>query len=295
MGYPGSVIRLPRLRTVAVLRTGIVVPCSVNYRTVLDIFRIIWLYLVVSRRKRKASRHRITFSMASQPMDNPSKAVGYIRVSTAAQADTGVSLDAQRAKVEQYCTLYGLDLVGVIEDAGASGKTLEREGLHVVLEMLERGEADTLIVVKLDRLTRSVADLNRLLEAYFVGRFDLVSVSEQINTSSAAGRLVLNVLMSVSQWERETISERTTAALQHKKAEGERVGSIPYGYRLASDGVQLLEDEAEQEVIRGVLEYRAAGLSYRAIAERLQAHGFTNRSGRRFHPQTVSNIYRAAA
>lgn len=223
------------------------------------------------------------------------KAVGYVRVSTAGQADTGVSMEAQRIKIRQYCELYGLDLAGVVEDAGASAKTLDREGLQDALGRLEKGEADTLVVVKLDRLTRSVVDLNTLLTRYFAERFNMVSVSEQINTGTAAGRLVLNVLMSVSQWEREAISERTVAALQHKKAEGQRVGEIPYGYRLAPDGIHLVEHEAEQEVISAVLEYRTAGLTYRAIAERLERRGFTNREGRPFHPQTVSNIFKAAA
>lgn len=222
-------------------------------------------------------------------------AVGYIRVSTAGQAEDGVSLDAQRAKIEAYCDLYGLRLAGVEIDAGASAKTLDREGLRAALARLERGEADTLVVLKLDRLTRSVVDLNVMLEGYFSERFNLVSVSEQINTGTAGGRLVLNVLMSVSQWEREAISERTATALRHKKAIGQRVGSIPYGYRLAADGMHLDELPAEQEVIKAVKQYRAAGLSYRSIAERLKERGFANRDGRDFHPQTVSNIFRAAA
>ena len=222
------------------------------------------------------------------------KALAYLRVSTAQQADTGVSLDAQAEKARQYCELYGLDLVDVIADAGASGKSLNRDGLQDALTRLQSGEADTLVVVKLDRLTRSVADLNILLERYFADGFDLVSVSEQINTGTAAGRLVLNVLMSVSQWEREAISERTSEALQHKKAQGERVGGIPYGFQLAADGVNLEPHPAEQEMISAVVAYREAGLSYRKIAARLKADGYTNRKGSSFHPQTIARILKAA-
>jgi DNA invertase Pin-like site-specific DNA recombinase len=223
------------------------------------------------------------------------KAIGYIRVSTSQQADTGVSMDAQRQKIEQYAELYDLDLVDIVADAGASGKTLDRDGLQEALNRMEQGEADTLVVVKLDRLTRSVADLNALLEGYFTGGLDLVSVSEQINTGTASGRLVLNVLMSVSQWEREAIGERTSAALQHKKAQGERVGSIPYGYRLSADGVHLEEHEAEQQMIAAVLSYREAGLSYRRIAERLKSDGYTNRKGRTFNPRAIGSILKANA
>jgi DNA invertase Pin-like site-specific DNA recombinase len=223
----------------------------------------------------------------------PIKAVGYIRVSTDQQASDGVSLAAQRAKIEQYCELYDLELVRIIEDAGQSAKTLERAGLHQALDCLNTGEASALIVAKLDRLTRSVADLATLLEQYFASRFDLVSVGEQVNTGTAAGRLVLNVLMSVSQWEREAISERTRTALQYKKSQGKRVGSIPYGFDLGADGAALEENAEEQEIIRAVVKFHAAGLSLGKIAAQLGAHGYNSRGGGKWHPQTIKNILAA--
>lgn len=221
------------------------------------------------------------------------KVVGYVRVSTEQQASDGVSLAAQREKIEQYCALYDLDLIAVVEDAGQSAKTLEREGLRQALDSLNDDEASALIVSKLDRLTRSVADLSILLEKYFASRFDLVSVGEQVNTGTAAGRLVLNVLMSVSQWEREAISERTKTALQFKKSQGQRVGSIPYGFELAADGGAMEENPEEQEIIRAVLKFHQAGLSLGKIAAQLGAHGYTSRGGGKWHPQTVKNIIAA--
>ena len=140
----------------------------------------------------------------------PTRTLAYLRVSTEKQADRGVSLDAQRAKATAYAQLYELELLEVIVDAGESAKSLDRPGLQRALGMLKRGEADALLVVKLDRLTRSVRDLGHLVEKYFApGKAALLSVGEQIDTRSAAGRLVLNVLASVSQWEREAIGERT--------------------------------------------------------------------------------------
>ncbi len=232
-------------------------------------------------------------SPKATPTERP-KLVGYIRVSTEQQASDGVSMAAQREKIEQFARLYDYELVAVVEDAGASAKTLKRDGLGEALAMLESGAAGALIVAKLDRLTRSVKDLGELLESHFT-RFALVSVGEQIDTSTAAGRLVLNVLMSVAQWEREAIGERTKTALQHKKANGQRVGAIPYGYRLDADGATLLPDEAEQEVIKAVLKYRAAGLGFRLICQRLESDGFKARSGGGFFPQTVSRIIEADA
>jgi DNA invertase Pin-like site-specific DNA recombinase len=137
-------------------------------------------------------------------------------VSTAQQAQRGVSLDAQEERLRAYATLYGLQLVALIRDEGESAKSLDRPGLRRALGMLRRGEADGLLVAKLDRLTRSVRDLGTLVEDYF-REAALLSVAEHVDTRSSAGRLVLNVLGSVSQWEREAIGERTSTALRHKQ------------------------------------------------------------------------------
>lgn len=218
------------------------------------------------------------------------RAVAYIRVSTDKQADQGVSLEAQRAKLQAYAALYELELVDVVLDAGASAKTLNRPGLQRALGMLDAGEADALLVAKLDRLTRSVRDLDALITGWFgAERFALLSVSEQIDTRSAAGRLVLNILASVSQWEREAIGERTATALRHKAARGERVGQVPFGWRVGPDGVQLDEDPDEQRALTLIGELRARGLSIRAIAAELEARAVKPR-GKRWHPTTVARI-----
>lgn len=223
----------------------------------------------------------------------PTRTVAYIRVSTEKQADRGVSLEAQRAKVEAYAQLYDLDLVEVVVDAGASAKSLKRPGLERVLAMLKSGKAAALLVVKLDRLTRSVRDLGELVERYFApGKSALLSVSEQIDTRSAAGRLVLNVLASVSQWEREAIGERTATAMRWKADQGEFTGGhAPYGYRIEAG--RLVELASEQAVITAARAARAAGLSLRAIARTLEAQGFTTRNGKRFAPVQVARLVTA--
>ena len=95
------------------------------------------------------------------------KVIGYIRVSTDEQASNGQSLDSQRVKLEAYASLYDLELVEIIEDAGQSGKTLKREGLPHALAMLRSGKAEGLLIAKLDRLTRSVGDWQILIDGYF--------------------------------------------------------------------------------------------------------------------------------
>lgn len=220
------------------------------------------------------------------------RTIAYLRVSTSKQADHGVSLDAQRAKVEAYASLYDLDLLDVLVDAGASAKTLDRPALRDALARLDAGEADALLVVKLDRLTRSVRDLGSLVERYFApGKATLLSVGEQIDTRSAAGRLVLNVLMSVAQWEREAIGERTATALAHKRSNGEKTGGdVPYGWRLDDDGKHLAPHDAEQTILRAARDLREAGLSLRKIGAELEAEGLLPRNGRRWHPQSVKQL-----
>lgn len=166
------------------------------------------------------------------------RVVVYIRVSTDRQAEHGFSLDAQKDKAVAYAHLYDLEIVETVVDAGLSASTLDRAGLQRALGLLTSGAADALLVVKLDRLTRSVADLAELIEEYFAaGKWALLSVGEQIDTRSAAGRLVLNVLASVSQWEREAIGERTATVMQHKLARGEYTGGKPpYGKKLSACG-----------------------------------------------------------
>lgn len=224
------------------------------------------------------------------------RAIGYVRVSTDQQATDGVSLEAQAAKIRTYCELYGIELAGIEVDAGASASSLERPGLTRALAALDAGEVDGLVVVKLDRLTRSVRDLDALLSQYFTGSNAkaLVAVAEQVNTETAAGRMVLNVLVSISQWEREVIGERTSAAMRHKQDRGEYIGGgVPFGYRVDAAG-QLIEDAPEQAILSDLRDLKARGLTLREIADELNHRGAFRR-GRDWYPMAVSRALRVAA
>ena len=111
--------------------------------------------------------------------------------------------------------VHGAELVAVIQEGGESAKTLDRPGMQRVLAMVERRQVQAVIVAKLDRLTRSVRDLCELLELLERRGVALISVAESLDTGSAAGRLVINIMAAVSQWEREAIGERTRDALRH--------------------------------------------------------------------------------
>jgi len=222
--------------------------------------------------------------------------VGYIRVSTARQADEGVSLDAQRRKLDLYAELHGLDLVAVEVDAGVSAKTLNRPALQAALARLSAGEAEGLIVAKLDRLTRSVKDLGELVETYFADRYSLLSVADSIDTTTAGGRLVLNVLASVSQWEREAIGERTAEALRHiRDHEGAKLGAPALGECRTDErddhGRRVVKSiPSEVAAVRRVHELRSEGLTHRQIAEQMNAEGHPTKRGGQWHRSTIAKV-----
>jgi DNA invertase Pin-like site-specific DNA recombinase len=228
------------------------------------------------------------------------RVIGYVRVSTDMQAQEGISLEAQRAKLAAYCIAQDLTLVQIVADEGLSAKTLERPGLRRVLALLERGEAQGIIVPKLDRLTRSVKDLGHLCDTYFrEGKpWHLLSVSDAIDTRSAGGMLVLNVLMSVAQWEREAIGERTREGLRHLKQQGVTLGGAPYGWRYSektdAHGRRLLvECEAEQAGIRRICELYDADVYMREILKKLTAEGIPPR-GRKWHKFSLYRVLKRA-
>jgi DNA invertase Pin-like site-specific DNA recombinase len=191
------------------------------------------------------------------------KAVGYIRVSTEEQAKEGVSLDAQGARIKAYCAAKGWTLLRVYRDEGVSGKDLNRPGIKSLLNDLKGNGVDVVVTVKLDRLTRSIRDLGVLIEDLFSG-VSLASVEESLDSSTAGGRMVINLLGTVAQWERETVSERTKAALDYKADQGEWCGRIPYGFKVV--GKKLVEDPVQMQAIESMKRMHRRGQSVRTIA-----------------------------
>jgi DNA invertase Pin-like site-specific DNA recombinase len=118
----------------------------------------------------------------------------------------------------------------------------------------------------------------------------LVSVAESLDTGSAAGRLVLNIMTAVSQWEREAIGERTRDALSHKRRNGERVGNLAYGYRLADDGQHLEPDPGEQEALAAIRRLRGEGLPLRGIAAALNQRQVCTRRGTAWRLESVARV-----
>jgi DNA invertase Pin-like site-specific DNA recombinase len=206
------------------------------------------------------------------------RVVGYIRVSTADQADSGLGLAAQEEKIRAYAKLYDLEVVALEVDAGISAKTMDRPAFLRALSMLGRG-ADGILVAKLDRLTRSVRDLGAILQDYFTSTpYTLFSVADQVDTRSASGRLVLNILASVSEWEREVIAERTKAALSVLKASGKRAGNVPLGKRALPDGT-LVDCMETLSAMRFAKQLRECNASWSEIVGALNCNYRTQSGG----------------
>ncbi|MGA3028028.1 MAG: recombinase family protein [Bryobacteraceae bacterium] len=218
------------------------------------------------------------------------KTVGYVRVSTDKQADRGVSLDAQAEKIRAMAVVHGAELIDTIVDGGESAKSLNRPGMARLLALVDSGEVQAVIVAKLDRLTRSVKDLCTLLERFERRGVALISVAESLDTGSAAGRLVLNIMTAVSQWEREAIGERTRDAMSHKRKNGERVGNMQYGYRLSSDRQHLEPDPGEQEALAEIRRLRSDGMPLRGIAAALNHRAYRTRRGTAWRLESVARV-----
>jgi site-specific DNA recombinase len=218
------------------------------------------------------------------------KTVGYVRVSTDRQADQGVSLETQEAKIRAMATVRGCELDDVIVDGGESAKDLHRPGVQKLLTLVNGGKIDAVIVAKLDRLTRSVKDLCVLLELFEKRKVALISVAESLDTGSAAGRLVITIMGAVSQWEREAIGERTRDALRHKRSQGRRVGNIAFGSRLAGDGEHLEADPVEQAALTEIRRLRRKGATLRRIAVALNQREYRTRRGTPWRLESVARV-----
>jgi site-specific DNA recombinase len=219
-------------------------------------------------------------------------AVGYARVSTDRQADKGVSLEAQQQRIEAMAVVQNAELREVVVDGGESAKSLKRPGLQKILALIQTREVEAVIIAKLDRLTRSVKDLCGLLELFEKRNVALISVAESLDTSSAAGRLVITIMGAVSQWEREAIGERTREALRHKMRNNQRVGTIPYGYRLAADNRHLEPEPREQACMARIRSLRSEGHSLRKVSCKLNESGLRTRRGSRWRLESVARVVR---
>jgi len=223
------------------------------------------------------SAYRSEFRNITERKESVRTAVGYIRVSTDMQATDGLSLDAQTSAIEQYCAMFGIKLVRIHRDV-LSGAKAERPGLHAALSDLQKG-VDVLVVLKFDRLSRSIKHFCEVYERYFQsGEKELVAIRESIRLDSSLGRALVSILLVFAQMEREAIAERTREALRHMREHGYCHGKAPFGFKKVpkGDGSRykiLVEDPAEQRTLAQIKEWLDLGLEIPELVRRLNADG----------------------
>lgn len=224
--------------------------------------------------------------------DDGRAVVGYVRVSTEEQAQTGFGLDVQETRVRAYCEALGRPLAAVVRDDGWSGATLDRPGLQALLGRMRAGEVGCVVIAKLDRLSRSLRNLlNLYAEEFEAAGVALVSVAEQFDTSTASGRLFFQVVGSFAEFERNVITERTSGGRKEKARKGGYAGGrAPLGYTATRGARRLSVDDEGAAAVRRTFDLAAEGGSRRSIAERLNAEGYRTAEGREFTHVQVGRI-----
>jgi DNA invertase Pin-like site-specific DNA recombinase len=222
------------------------------------------------------------------------RAVGYVRVSTDMQAAEGLSIEAQQAAIEGYCALHGIKLVRICKDVMSGGND-QRPGLQEALKALQR-EADILIVLKFDRLSRSIKHFCELYERYFrSGEKELVAIRESLRLDSSLGRALVGILLVFAQMEREATGERTREAVRHIRALGHHFGKVPYGKRAvpAPDNPRfrvLVDEPQEQAVLAKLRQWTDERRGLTQMAEQLNADGIAPPQGERWTRNLLYNL-----
>jgi site-specific DNA recombinase len=220
------------------------------------------------------------------------RAMGYCRVSSMEQARDGVSLDAQEGRIRAWAEGTGADLVDVVIDAGVSGtKRLEdrEQGARIAALLNSRSPgADTVVVLRLDRLGRDAAESLALLKRFRAGKVGLVSLAEHLDLATPAGRAMAGMTAVFAELERGLIGARTTEALAGLKKSGKAWNHPPFGWHV-EDG-RLVEDSDEQDTLERIRDLRASGLSYERVAAALERERRPTKRGGRWYPASVRAV-----
>jgi site-specific DNA recombinase len=211
----------------------------------------------------------------------------YCRVSTDEQAREGVSLEEQQERLQAYCRAMGWsDEVVLFVDNGFSAKSTERPQLQKLLKEIEAGNVAKVMVTKLDRLSRRLLDLLKLIDLFQEHQVSFISISESFDTNTPSGRLTLQVLGAVAEFERERIRERVLENMFHAAHQGRWLTQSPYGYRL--ENKELVIDEKEAEVVKRVYDlFLEKGLGFYSIAKILNEEGIPSKQNKEWSIRSI--------
>ncbi len=217
--------------------------------------------------------------------------LAYIRVSTEQQSESGAGLSAQINSCQKWADLQGLPLHSVFSDEGISGSTgiEKRPSLMDAINCLEKG--DVLIVAKRDRIGRDPIHVAMIeASAKRKGARIVSAAGEGTEDNNPSSVFMRRLIDAFSEFERNIICERTRAAMQAKRAKGERVGHIPFGYRLSNDNIHIEKDQAEQLILKQIMDLMEQGLSTRKLAAEMNRRGAFNRGGSKWNHASIHRV-----
>ena len=211
----------------------------------------------------------------------------YMRVSTQEQAENGNSLEFQKEKLEAYCKMHEYKIVGEYVDAGVSGAKFNRPALDRLKNDVDK--IDVVLIYKLDRLSRSIKDTMTLIEDFFKpNNVDLISLSENFDTSQAIGMATVGMLSTFAQLERDTIAQRMIAGKVQSVKNGNYINHAPFGY-VRKDG-KLIKDEKTRECVEFIFEKLLDGYSTTQIAKLLELNNYSSLRKGLWHYATINRI-----
>jgi len=215
----------------------------------------------------------------------------YIRVSTDYQTESGAGLSAQRDACQKWAEEQEMVVDSVFSEEGVSGSTSleKRPALIEAINMLQEG--DVLLVAKRDRLGRDIIHVAMIEAAINRKKSRVISVAGEGTTGEDPSSILMRRMIDAfSEFERNIICERTKAAMQAKKKKNERVGHIPFGFRLSEDGVHLEECPKENSILKQIQKLKEKGLSTRKIAKEMNKREAFNRGGSRWNHASIHRV-----
>lgn len=215
---------------------------------------------------------------------------GYIRVSTEKQV-MGYSIEVQITQIEQYCQFNSYELVDIYADRGISGKSMNRPELQRMLNDAKNGKLDCVMVYKTNRLARNTSDLLTIVEELHRQNVEFFSLSERMEVKNSTGKLMLQILASFSEFERNTILENIYTGQHQRALEGYYQGNLPLGYNNIPDNKkELMINQHEANIVKYIFESYAKGHGYRKIANALNHKGYVTKKGNPFSISAVTYI-----
>ena len=221
------------------------------------------------------------------------KAIGYASINTLNPHPDRLNLEDQERMIREYAAQQGMELIDVYSEVKSTNNDLRHPKLAQMLGLAAEGEIDTVIIARLDRLTRNIRYLNAIV-GEICGQYgvDLISIEEGLNTSADSGRMAINMIDIFTKWDTKRISDRTREIIARKRERGERVGHAPFGYTYSNK--KLIAVDSELKTVALIREQRDSGYSYHKIAKYLNERKIPSKRGGIWYAETVKTVYQNA-